>query len=271
MRYYLFLILIYSVLGCVPESNDLEKPKNIEPLENSIDPQDRALKFLLDRWALAFIEKIDSNYQASINFQLSDSTNQYHVNIQHQGFEVLPGFHPFPNFTFESTLEHFNKIYQGEMTALTSMGQASSADPIPLVPNLLKPVKDNLVNDFLFFSQRFFNSTPYDLVKLGETHSRIVHGGHAIPIFYQKSDDIGVRSAWYQINKGEQVNEIGDTNPFPQYFIINSGNGFAKIGSDTISIQANQAYFIPPNSDHVFWNEKEDPLIMIFLAWGKGA
>jgi mannose-6-phosphate isomerase-like protein (cupin superfamily) len=157
------------------------------------------------------------------------------------------------------------------MTALTSMGQATSGDPIPLKPDLHKPVTDNLVNDFLFFSQRFFNSYPYDLVKLGIEHSRIVHGGHAIPLFYQKSDGIGVRSAWYQINKGERVNEPGDTNPFPQYFIVIKGSGYAKIGSDTIQLQANHAYYIPPDNDHVFWNDNKDPVELIFLAWGKGA
>jgi hypothetical protein len=45
---------------------------------------------------------------------------------------------------------------------------------------------------------------------LSKEKSRIVHGGHAIPLFYQKTDKMGVRSAWYQINKGQQVNEPGD-------------------------------------------------------------
>ena len=99
----------------------------------------------------------------------------------------------------------------------------------------------------------------------------MVHGGHAIPIFYQKTEEIGVRSAWYQINKGEQVNEVGDTNPFPQYFIINTGKGLAKIGKDTIHLNPGEAHYVPPNHDHIFWNEFEEPLIMIFIAFGEGA
>ena len=162
-------------------------------------------------------------------------------------------------------------MFRGEMTALTSMGQANSADLIPLIPSLNFPVTDNLLNDFLFFSQRFFNINLYDKVKLGLENSRVVHGGHAIPIFYQKNNNIGVRSAWYQINKGEQVNEVGDTNPFPQYFIITAGKGLAKIGNDTINLNAGEAYFVPPNHDHLFWNEFEEPLIMIFIAYGEGA
>ena len=30
-------------------------------------------------------------------------------------------------------------------------------------------------------------------------------------------------------------------------------------------------YYIPPGTEHIFWNEWDDPLIMIFIAWGEGA
>lgn len=127
------------------------------------------------------------------------------------------------------------------------------------------------MNDLLFFIQRFFNSSAHDKVILREEHSRMVHGAHAIPLFYQQSDDIGVRSAWYQINKGEKINEPGDTNPFPQYFIVINGKGFAKIGLDTVSIKKNESYYVAPGQDHIFWNESEEPIELIFLAFGKGA
>ena len=44
-----------------------------------------------------------------------------------------------------------------------------------------------------------------------------------------------------------------------------------KIGEKTIAINANETYFIPPNSDHVFWTDEEEPLVLIWLAWGEGA
>ena len=276
MKYYnkhreirqLFLLLtVFLISGCSSKIEESEQNPTIE--KSSVKMED--LKYMLNQWGSSFIQKIDSGYIASVNFKLTNSPLQYNISFHNKSYKIIPKVIDSVNFTYESSLKHYNKVFNGVMTALTSMGQASPADPIPLIPELHKAVTDNLLNDFLFFSQRFFNRTPYDRVQLGLENSRIVHGGHAIPIFYQKTKDIGVRSAWYQINKGEQVNEQGNTNPFPQYFIITKGSGYTKIGNDTISINENEAYFVPPYHDHVFWNESEEPLIMIFLAWGKGA
>lgn len=263
----LLYILIFSIAGCVSE---VEQVDDAYPSEKT-DQQTYNLKHMVEIWSESFVEKIDSNYYATINFYLADSSEAYHVLFSNNEFEIIDGSTDSYNLSFHSTKEHYNKMFRGDMTALTSMGQATSSDPIPLNFDVKKPITDNATNDFLFFAQRFFNKTPYDLVKLGEDHAREVHGGLAIPIFYQKAEDIGVRSAWYQINKGEQVNEPGDTNSFPQYFIITKGQGFAKIGADTIPVKANEAYFIPPDHDHVLWNESEEPITFIFLAWGEGA
>ena len=271
MRNILILFVLLAV-GCSEQSNNLN---NISGEINSYqvtDDREYSFKEMLTNWSTKFAEKVDSNYAATINFKLADLDEEvYQVEFKDKRFELYQGQNDSSNMTFESTLDHYNKMYKGVMTAMTSMGQATSSDPIPLIPNIEKPITDNPLNDFLFFSQRFFNISDYDKVKLGLKHSRVIHGGNAIPIFYQKSNEFGVRSAWYQINKGEQVNEIGDTNPFPQYFIITGGNGFAKIGRDTISIESNEAYYVAPNNDHIFWNESDEPLTIIFMAYGKGA
>jgi mannose-6-phosphate isomerase-like protein (cupin superfamily) len=264
MQKNLSIILILLIIGCSKNSNN-------EIIEIKTEIPTFELDYMVKKWSESFVEKIDSTYEATINFYLADSSEACHVLFSSNEFELVKGSTDSYNLSFSSTKDHFNKIFRGEMTAMTSMGQATSSDPIPLNFDIQKAISDNATNDFLFIAQRFFNNTPYDLVKLGPEHARIVHGGLAIPIFYQRTDGIGVRSAWYQINKGEQVNEPGDTNSFPQYFIITQGQGYAKIGNDTINVKENEAYFIPPNSDHVFWNEREEPIIYIFLAWGKGA
>ena len=261
------LALLLAIIGCTNDPRREDKEITAKRIETPTFELDQ----MLEKWSESFVQKIDSTYEASINFYLADSSEAYHVLFANNEFELIKGSTDSYNMSFSATKEHYNKIFSGEMTAMTSMGQATSSDPIPLNFDIQKAISDNEINDFLFIAQRFFNNTPYDLVKLGEEHARIVHGGLAIPIFYQKTDGIGVRSAWYQINKGEQVNEPGDTNPFPQYFIITQGQGYAKIGNDTIDVKANEAYFIPPNKDHVFWNERDEPIIYIFLAWGKGA
>ncbi|MGB5191308.1 cupin domain-containing protein [Robiginitalea sp.] len=260
-------LVFLLIVGC---ANDSVKEKK-EMVPKKMVTSTFELDHMVRKWSESFVTKTDSTYEAILNFYLADSSQACHVLFSNNEFELVNGSTDSYNISFSSTRDHYNKIFKGEMTAMTSMGQATSSDPIPLNFDIQKAITDNATNDFLFVAQRFFNNTPYDLVKLGEEHARIVHGGLAIPIFYQRTEGIGVRSAWYQINKGEQVNEPGDTNPFPQYFIITQGEGYAKIGNDTIVVKENEAYFIPPNSDHVFWNEGEEPIVYIFLAWGKGA
>ena len=260
-------LVFLLIFGCTNHSGKEKKEVVAEKMVASTFELDHMVR----EWSESFVTKIDSTFKATINFYLADSSKACHVLFSNNQFELVQGSTDSFNMSFSSTKEHYNKIFRGEMTAMTSMGQATSSDPIPLNFEIQKAISDNATQDFLFIAQRFFNNTPYDLVKLGAENARLVHGGLAIPIFYQRTEGIGVRSAWYQINKGEQVNEPGDTNPFPQYFIITQGEGYAKIGNDTIVVKENEAYFIPPNSDHVFWNEREEPIVYIFLAWGKGA
>ena len=266
------VVLLLFLVGCSGESSKSSKDARTPTVDQPVVTLDADLSDMLSAWSESFAQKIDSSYEAIVNFRLSDNPQEsYHVEFKDKQFRMNQGESSSSNFSFESNLGHYSKMYNGEMTALTSMGQASSTDPIPLVPKLEKPVSDNLLNDFLFFSQRFFNVDSNDKVALTIDNSRFIHGGHAIPIFYQKSDEFGVRSAWYQINRGEQVNDFGDTNPFPQYFIITSGSGYAKIGRDTISINPNEAYFVAPENEHIFWNDNDQPLVLIFIAFGEGA
>ena len=259
----LFVLALFSFTNFSCD-NDQSRQSNEVKHEKRLD---EILTFLANQ----FIDKIDKDYHAIVNFTLTDFDIAHHVIISNKQIQVSDSLHADANITFKSSLEHYNKIYRGEITGFTSMGRAKMSDSTPLDFELHKPVTDIPMNDLLFFVQRFFNPSPIDKVILSKENSRIVHGGHAIPLFYQMTDEMGVRSAWYQINKGQQVNEPGDTNPFPQYFIIIKGMGFAKIGQDTLRVKENEAYYIAPGHDHVFWTDSEKPMEMIFLAWGEGA
>lgn len=266
MKKKIFFIIAVSLLLCNINCNH-EKEEQLH-----LNQQDAfELNFILDKWASAFVNKIDKDYRIIVNFTIPEDSVACHLNIENQKYNLAKGKNDQAAFTFQSSNEHYNKIYREEMTALTSLGRANMSDKTPLDFKFNQPYTDALMDDFLFFVQRFFHQSNYDKVVLERDNSRIVHGGHAIPIFYRKNDEIGVRSAWYQINRGQQVNEPGDTNPFPQYFIITKGWGFAKIGNDTLPVIENEAYYVPPGSDHVFWTNSVTPMEMIFLAWGKGA
>ncbi len=266
MILFFIILLSFPNFGCNNEQRRQSDEIKQEE-EKQVEEPDKILTFLGN----SFVEKIDKDYHAIVNFTLTDCDIAHHMIICEKQFQVSDSLHAAANFTFKSSLEHYNKIYRGEITGFTSMGRANLSESTPLDFEFHKPVTDNPMNDLLFFVQRFFNPSPNDKVLLSKEKSRIVHGGHAIPLFYQKTDEMGVRSAWYQINKGQQVNEPGDTNPFTQYFIITKGMGFARIGKDTLRVKENEAYYIAPGYDHVFWTDSEKPMEMIFLAWGDGA
>jgi mannose-6-phosphate isomerase-like protein (cupin superfamily) len=116
------------------------------------------------------------------------------------------------------------------------------------------------------FIQKFFNPTYPEKIILDKSHTRVIHGAHALPLYYHK----GFRSAWYFLEKGQRLNKPGDTNPFSQAFVIISGEGLAKIGDETFPVMGNETYMIPPLTEHMLWADNE-PITLIYLAWGEGA
>lgn len=257
-----FILTILLVYNCNSQKTKSQSQRNYDK---------KKLHSILEEWSSSYIKKIDKDYSISVNFVTSDKDITYNITIKDQNYFIKDSIDTKASFTFKSTIAHYNKIFRGEMTAFTSIGRSKMSDSTPLDINFNQTMSADLMNDFLFFVQRFFNKTAYDKVILDKEHSRIVHGAHAIPIFYRKNKNLGVRSAWYQIEKGQQVNEPGGTNPFPQYFIITKGRGYAKIGADTIKVKKDEAYYIAPGADHVFWTDSQNPMELIFLAWGKGA
>ena len=165
--------------------------------------------------------------------------------------------------------ETLAKIYRGELTAFTAAARTNISDPAPL--DILLPegagFTQSLYLQAITFIQRFFWHSDPECILLGEAHARMVHGAHAIPLFYHP----GFRSAWYLVKKGERLNEPGDVNPFPQGFVFVSGQGIAEIGGKRVAIKAGEAYYIPPGISHVVWTDSDTPLSLLWLAWGDGA
>ena len=174
-----------------------------------------------------------------------------------------------PDIIFTLRAETLQSITSGEMTGLTAIARENISDKTPLDfelgPNT--EMSSEIMAQFLRFVQRFFNPTVPEKIVLDQSHARLVHGAWAIPMFYH----LGFRSAWYQIEKGQRLNEPGDTNPFPQAFVFLSGSGNVKIGDSVEEVEYGRAYFIPPGTEHLVWNEDQEPITMIFLAWGESA
>lgn len=187
------------------------------------------------------------------------------------GAQIIKGSHPEAALIIKVYLDTLQQLHQGDLSPFTAMGRARSSDPVPLdfIPGknvTLTPGSDDFYKTLDFF-QRFFNRSKPELILLGEQHSRIVHGGHVVVLYYGK----GFRSAWYAVHKGECINNLEDTNPFPQAFVFLSGSGFTQIGDTVLEVKAGDSYYIPPDTIHMVWTESEEHLELLFLAWGEKA
>jgi mannose-6-phosphate isomerase-like protein (cupin superfamily) len=228
---------------------------------------------ILNDLASTYRQKIDEQQSLTVNLALAsgeEEPERFRVVVApgRQG-EVRAGPADEPRFTIKTSPEMLQRIHAGELTALTAAGRARMSDPTPLDIALGPGVgfTQELQAELYAFLQHFFTPTWPEVIPLGEAHARVVHGAHAIPLFYHP----GFRSAWYLVKPGEQVNEPGDTNPYPQAFIFIKGAGHATIGETTIQVEAGQTVYVPPGADHVIRNEGDGPLEVIFLAWGAGA
>jgi len=226
-------------------------------------------QFLRD-WSESFQGKVPDDYSLIVQIDVQPGPASWHIIVgPGKQLELGEGAHPEADVILSATAETLQMIYEGKITALTAAGRAHVSDSAPLDFRLGEGVEltPDLWAKLFVFIQSFFNRSKPERIPLGEEHARMVHGGHAIPLYYHP----GFRSAWYLVKKGERLNEPGDTNPFPQAFVFIKGEGYAKIGEETVPVRAGEAYYIPPGSDHVVWTESDHHLELLFLAWGEGA
>jgi mannose-6-phosphate isomerase-like protein (cupin superfamily) len=204
-----------------------------------------------------------------VQFEFSPEGAWYVVSAPGERAELHRGSHPDAAVTIKMSTGTLQEIYKGRMTAFTAGAKGSGADTAPLEMDINEPAGrlSNPKNVILGFLQHFFILGSPERIILREESSRVVHGAHVIPLYYAE----GFRSAWYKVKPGQHLNEPGDTNPYPQAFIIISGRGRAKIGESEVEVEAGASYYIPPDSDHVLWTEGDQELVLIWLAWGEGA
>ena len=227
---------------------------------------------ILQDMAGVYRQKLDQHLSMTVQLDVPDANESWRIVVgPDQAVEIeLAGDQGRPaDAIFTMSLETLQAIYSGELAPLTAMGKARASDPAPMEIDFPEGVDQSpeQLSLALGFAQHFFNPTIPERIRFAEEHARIVHGGYAVALYY----DSGVRSAWYRLRPGMQANEPGDTNPFPQAFIVITGRGRAQIGDRTIEIQAGESYLIPPNTEHIAWPDDEQALELIWLAWGEGA
>ena len=223
---------------------------------------------MLRDFTLAYSEVDRGGGEFVAQFNISPPGESWYVSVDGD-VELRQGSHEAPIMTLAMSSETLGRIYRGEMTAFTAGGKASGADVAPLEVKFHAAAEQlaDPKGTMLGFLQHFFTRERPERILLGEAHSRVVHGAHAIPLYYAS----GFRSAWYMVKDGQRLNEPGDTNPFPQAFVIVSGRGRAKIGDAEVEVQSGESYYVPPDSDHVLWPAPGESLEVVWFAWGEGA
>lgn len=185
--------------------------------------------------------------------------------------DLKPGLPPDPGPYFELDLATLRRLDRGELNALTAMGQARGNDPTPMVFRVMPGFQPEaeFLDRFRPFMFHFWTRGWPERVPFGGQLSRVVHGANVVAFYYQK----GFRSAWYQIEKGQHINEdpLDQTNPFASMFIMLRGKAEARVGGKQLTLPAGQMMFVPAGVAHEFWNPSDEPAEMIILMFGEGA
>ncbi|MFW6141279.1 MAG: cupin domain-containing protein [Candidatus Saliniplasma sp.] len=165
--------------------------------------------------------------------------------------------------------ETFEKLSSGKWNGMTAAGRANMSDPAPLdfrVPEG-EGMDDQELQMMYHFLIHFFSKGYPTVTKLGKEHSRKVHGGNAVPIAYGH----GIRSAYYSIERGDQINE-DEKDPWDQVFTVISGTGTAFIDGEEIELEKNMSVHVPPNTAHIVKKEEgSDELELLWIAYGEQA
>jgi mannose-6-phosphate isomerase-like protein (cupin superfamily) len=182
-----------------------------------------------------------------------------------------PGFPKEPCAFYTLDLLTLRKIDQGTWNALTAMGRARASDPAPMDIGLTEGFRPDakFFETFVPLSFHFWTRGWPERVQYGPATTRILHGANATMLYYQK----GLRSAWFQIAKGQHANRDPreQVTPFPTMVIGLRGRCEARIGGKSVTLDQKEMLFIPAGVSHEFWNPYDEPAEAVLIMFGEGA
>jgi len=100
---------------------------------------------------------------------------------------------------------------------------------------------------------------------LSKEVARLSHGGYVVGLVYAE----GLRTMWYQLDPCQHVNKdpIDQKNPSHSLVIVTRG----KFNVKELILEEGQAYLIPAEVSHEFWNSFENTSESILIMYGEGA
>lgn len=236
---------------------------------------DDSARGILQRYADAWLGRRELELPRDVVLTFSISGEQggdFAIKLSNESGGILhQGMPALYDIRFDTDIDFLRRLDQGQMSALTAMGQARSSDPIPLNPRF-GPDFDKLPNAPLLFrrlSFHFWTRGWPEIVPFGELAARQVHGGNAAVFVYDRE----FRSAWYQLKAGMHINadRKDQANNFPQLVIVTKGAFNARLDGRQLVLSEGQAVLIPPGMTHEFWADVGQYGEVVFIAYGEGA
>ncbi|MEZ5892002.1 MAG: cupin domain-containing protein [Parvularculaceae bacterium] len=176
--------------------------------------------------------------------------------------------------TFFFTVEDsafLNRVYAGELNALTAMAKAFSSDAAPMDIDAMEGFQpaDDFGDWVIPFTFHFWTRGNPETVAFGPEMTRVTHGANLGVFYYQP----GLRSAWFDIRPGQHVNENENSrdNPFPSMVIMIRGEATAIIGGEISTLKEGTMMFIPAGVSHEFINEGTESAFGFLFMFGEGA
>ena len=197
----------------------------------------------------------------------------WHVTSDGDGVvELRPGPPPNPTFIYVTDRDTLERIFRGELAALTAMGRAHWTDPAPMDLRLMEGFEPEpeFMGRFAEFTFHFWTTGHPEIVPFGDrAHTRVVHGANVAVLYYQP----GLRTAWYQVEKGQHINaeEEDQANPCPTLVVMTAGSAEARIGGEEMILESGTCTLIPAHVTHELWNSRDDPAEFVIIMFGEGA
>lgn len=166
-----------------------------------------------------------------------------------------------PDIEIEVESEILAKILQGKADAfaLAARGRGDESRPLEFKINNLEALESGKALLTYLFAPGKIGKVK--MRRLCEELAGEAHGAHPIPLVYWN----GLRSSWYLVKAGETLNREGETDPWPQMFIVLKGRGRAKVHDEEFEIEPKTAIYIPKDSIHQIFAEEDVELI--WISW----
>ena len=230
---------------------------------------------ILERYAAAWRGARELTFERSLTVALWVTGNgggEYHVVLpQKEPATVRTGVPADYDFGFQLDMDTLRRLDQGELNALTAMGQARSSDPTPLT---FKPSPEfSRLPDPATFLRRlsfhFWTREWPEIVPFRDGATREVHGGNAAVFYYDKQ----FRSAWYQLKAGTHINRdtTQQANDYPQLIVVTRGRLRGRFDGQERHVGEGETVLIPPGMRSELWTEAGEYAEFVWLGFGPGA